>query len=124
MKWLLLSLGIAVSLPGQSQTRPATLDRVLTLPKAALPDASLTGIVVAETTGAPLAGATVTLSRHFGSALLAALSIEEGGAIAPVRTNALGVFSFQRVAAGSYDLEVRIAGYLPLTVGSSTTDGR
>ena len=80
---------------------------------AAQPTASVAGTVVSET-GEPLVAATVEFTRFFGSALIKFLSEEESGAESPrVLTNASGGFSVQGVEAGTYDLSVRIPGYMP-----------
>jgi hypothetical protein len=122
-----ISLGLAASLFAQSKARRQTFEGMVILPNGnagSPPTASIAGNVVAEVSGEPLVGATVTLSRHFGSGFLAALlsESEPGSAFAPVRTNAKGGFLFQGVEAGAYDLAVQMDGYLPRKFGQPTGD--
>jgi 5-hydroxyisourate hydrolase-like protein (transthyretin family) len=100
--------------PLQSQTRPVTFEGTITLPnRNTAKPGSVSGTVVSETTGLPLAGATVTISLRRESSLIALLSGEEPGALAaPVTTDERGRFSFQRVAPGSYELTAKKEGYL------------
>src|SRR5688572_8721127 len=117
---VLISLALTPSLSGQSRGRPQTFEGAITLPprNAAAP-ASLTGTVVSQATGEPLAAATVTLVPQFGNAVLALVAEEASGSkpITTVRTNESGNFSFREVPAGTYGLNVRSEGYFPPPAG-------
>lgn len=123
---VLIPLGLASFLSGQSRGRPQTFESVVTLqPRNAAAPASLSGLVVSEATGEPLVGATVTLTPYFDNAVLALLA--EGVSSPPpmpVRTNDSGGFSLKEVPAGSYDVNVRMEGYIPRTPGDRATDTR
>jgi Carboxypeptidase regulatory-like domain len=77
--------------------------------------------VVSEATGEPLSGATVTLSRHFESAVLLLLAEEDSALppIMPVKTNDRGEFSFEGLGPSAYDVTVLLDGYMPLKLGRS-----
>jgi len=119
----LTCIGFAVALLGQSQAPRQRFDGTITLrntgPQPA--PAALSGAVVSEATGEPLAGATVSLSRHFENAVLLLLA-EEGSAlppVPPVKTNDRGEFSFEGLGASAYDVTVLLDGYMPLKFGRS-----
>ncbi|HEY5096025.1 MAG TPA: TonB-dependent receptor [Candidatus Eremiobacteraceae bacterium] len=68
-------------------------------PAAAADDAAVTGTVVNETTGAPIAGARVVLLAN--------------GTPQVKTSDAQGKFAFQGLAAGTYDLRASAAQFLP-----------
>ena len=116
---LVYTLFLAVSVAGQSQSRPQTFDGVITLPNRnpPKPTASVSGVVVSETTAQPLAGARVTITRRNESALIALLLEEPLAALPePVITDEAGSFSFRNLVPGGYSLSVRRAGYMPETL--------
>jgi hypothetical protein len=79
--------------------------------------------VFAESTGQPVAGATITLSPHFENAVLALLSQSDPlPPVAPVRTDENGTFLFQDIVAGAYDVTVRRDGFMPVFLGPRTED--
>ena len=123
---VLISFQFSAILLGLSQGRRQPFEGVITLPSrnAPQPPAFFAGTVVSEATGQPLAGATVTLSHHFGNAVLLLLSESEARTvIAPVTTNDRGGFSFQEIAADAYDLTIQMDGYLTQKLGPRTPNG-
>ena len=88
---LALFLGLFVAFGGLLVT--------VTAARAASADASAAGTVL-STDGAPVAGATVTLSGD--------------GPVASAKTNASGVFTFGALASGTYALGVTAPGYNPI----------
>jgi hypothetical protein len=80
--------------------------------------------VVSESTGEPLAGATVTISRYFENGISLLLSGEDPtSSIPPARTDDKGGFSFAGLRGNAYDLTVQLEGYLPLRLGPRDRNG-
>jgi hypothetical protein len=113
-----LFLQLPPVLHGQAQTRRPGFEQVLVLPTAAStqPKASIEGIVVAEANGQPLAGAIVTVTRHY-EALAALLDDTPAVSIPPVTTDERGRFAFPAIDAGAYDMVVRMKGYVTREFG-------
>ena len=69
---------------------------------------AIAGTVVDESSGAPLAGAEVTLS---------------GAGTGATVTDAAGAFAFDGLLPGEYSVDVLLTGYLPQTVPATVTGG-
>ena len=100
-------------------------ERVVTVPRAAStqPKASVSGLIVSET-GEPLAGATVTLSRHFANVVEMLANDGALPVIAPSRTDQRGLFSFAAVDAAAYDLLAQMKGYVGTSKELTTNPGQ
>lgn len=123
---ILAVLELSALLHGQSLTRPRTYEGMITLPsRPVAPTGSLEGVVISDDTGMPVVGATVTLALAGPSvSVYAVLSNGSLPAIAPVRTDERGRFSFPALDAADYFLEARMAGYVSRMLGQPTNDGQ
>lgn len=93
MRWLMAMVGVAVALSGSVRAQSA---------------GTVTGRVVAEETGTPLAGAVVVLINRADE----------------VRTSADGRFTITNVAPGTHTLVVSRTGYTALTQELTVTAGQ
>ncbi|HEX4996711.1 MAG TPA: carboxypeptidase-like regulatory domain-containing protein [Terriglobia bacterium] len=77
--------------------------------------AAISGVIRDRDTRAPVAGATVTLTRANGIMTIVALLEERTppGPIPPVTTDEFGRFSFEGIYPDSYRLKASRAGYVP-----------
>jgi hypothetical protein len=99
-------------------------ERLVIVPRTTQPTASISGTVTSAETGEAIAGATVTVTRHFGSVLD---MLDADGAlpkIAPVKTNERGQFSFQAIEGAAYDVIVQSKGYMNGLTGVSPNAGQ
>jgi 5-hydroxyisourate hydrolase-like protein (transthyretin family) len=115
-------LTLSASLLGEAQSRQV-FEGMRTFATAPQPRASIEGTVVSDATGQPLAGATVTLTRHFDS-VLALLSDTDFPNIPPTTTDASGRFAFPAIDPAAYNMTVQMAGHVAGVFGQKVADGR
>jgi hypothetical protein len=122
MKRAGIAMLFTISLLAQAQSRQR-FEGMVTLPSVAPARASVEGLVVSEATGQPLAGATVTLTRHFDS-FLALISDTVIPNVPPATTDATGRFSFPAIDPGDYDIAVRMSGHMLRKAAISPAPGQ